>query len=59
MELIDLIKKEFRTQDRYHQMERTVQRSKLLDDNIILEVYKSNKSSIYYNYEIDMNCIIT
>jgi hypothetical protein len=59
-ELVKLLKKEFEDKDGYVSWERTIQRTIVKDiGDIVTSVYRSNQSSIHYNYRIDMTATIS
>ncbi len=59
-QFLDLLKTEFKNKDEYIGGERNIQKTIINDcGKIVLSVYRSNQSSIHYNYKIDMTAIIS
>ena len=59
-ELINLIKKEFKDENKYIKWEKTINKTIVnKNDEIVLSAYISNQSSIHYNYKIDMTATIS
>ena len=59
-ELVKLLKEKFKDKDGYIGGERTIQRTNINDNGeIITSVYRSNQSSIHYNYKINMIATIS
>lgn len=55
-DLVSLLKKEFEDTDGYKSWDRVIQKTLVNDSGgINLKVYRSNQSSIHYNYKIDMS----
>ena len=59
-ELINIIKKEFKDENKYIGWEKTINKTIVnQNDEIVLSAYISNQSSIHYNYKIDMTATIS
>lgn len=53
--IVSLLEKEFEPIDGYKSWDRTIQKTTITEDGTIsLLVYRSNQSSIHYNYKINM-----
>jgi hypothetical protein len=60
MEVVKLLKEEFPDKDGYIIWDRTIQKTNINDNGeITSEVYRSNQSSIHYNYKINMTATIS
>lgn len=57
--LVELLNEVFENKDGYIGWERTIQKTIINGEEILTNVYRSDQSSIYYNYKINMNATIS
>lgn len=58
-ELVELLNEVFENKDGYICRERTIQKTIINGEEILTNVYRTDQSSIYYNYAINMNATIS